>query len=146
MFQGPARGRDEGSLADTQSGSGRAGEWSAKRRAGHLLFFVTLDLSATDSCEETNKLRTPEESTPMRATTLTAALIALALAGPAFATDFNNANAEQQTQPVPNRGDTAGGPAHDMSRSAAAGDAGRTERSGASQEHSGRSDARGHRH
>ena len=82
----------------------------------------------------------------MRATTLTAALIALALAGPAFATDFNNANAEQQTQPVPNRGNTAGGPAHDVNRSAAAGDADRTERGGTSHGQSGRNDASGHRH
>lgn len=56
----------------------------------------------------------------MRSFSVAAALVALALAGPAYATDGNNANAEQQTQPVPNRGGTAGGPAHDAGRAPAA--------------------------
>jgi uncharacterized protein YdeI (BOF family) len=46
--------------------------------------------------------------------TLAAVLIALAVASPAVADDQGNANAEQQTQPTPNRGGTSGGPAHDV--------------------------------
>ena len=41
-------------------------------------------------------------------------LMAFGAASPAFANDQGNANAEQQTQPTPSRGGTAGGPAHDM--------------------------------
>ncbi|MEE7455948.1 hypothetical protein MPAR162_15225 [Methylorubrum populi] len=40
-----------------------------------------------------------------------AALLAFA-ATPALANDDGNANAEQQTQPTPSRGNTAGGPSH----------------------------------
>ncbi len=40
-----------------------------------------------------------------------AALLAVA-ATPALANDAGNANAEQQTQPTPSRGNTAGGPSH----------------------------------
>jgi hypothetical protein len=49
----------------------------------------------------------------MKTTTLSALLIAFAMASPAVADDQGNANAEQQTQPTPNRGGTSGGPAHD---------------------------------
>jgi uncharacterized protein YdeI (BOF family) len=49
----------------------------------------------------------------MKTTIVAALLIALGAASPAFADDQGNANAEQQTQPTPNRGGTAGGPAHD---------------------------------
>lgn len=52
----------------------------------------------------------------MRAITVAAALVTLALAGPVFATDGGNGNVEQQTQPVPNRGNTSGGPAHDVKK------------------------------
>lgn len=41
----------------------------------------------------------------------TAALLTFA-ALPALADDQGNANAEQQTQPTPSRGNTAGGPSH----------------------------------
>lgn len=68
----------------------------------------------------------------MRVITVMAALVAVALAGPAFATDGGNANAEQQTRPVPNRGGTAGGPAHDAGMPMAAGEMGQ-EKGGASQ-------------
>lgn len=44
-------------------------------------------------------------------TFIAATLVAL-LAVPAFAADEGSGNAEQQTQPTPNRGGTAGGPAH----------------------------------
>ena len=47
----------------------------------------------------------------MRATTAAAAVL-LAMAAPASAADEGGANAEQQTQPTPNRGSTAGGPGH----------------------------------
>jgi uncharacterized protein YdeI (BOF family) len=50
----------------------------------------------------------------MKITILAAMLIALAAASPAMANDQGNANAEQQTQPTPNRGGTSGGPAHDV--------------------------------
>ncbi|MDP4021154.1 hypothetical protein Q8W71_00835 [Methylobacterium sp. NEAU 140] len=49
----------------------------------------------------------------MKTMTLAAMLIALGTAAPAFADDQGNANAEQQTQPTPSRGNTSGGPAHD---------------------------------
>lgn len=49
----------------------------------------------------------------MKLSTVAALLLALSAASPAFADDQGNANAEQQTQPTPNRGGTAGGPAHD---------------------------------
>lgn len=52
----------------------------------------------------------------MRSLLTAAALVAFALASPASATDGNNANAEQQTRPVPNRGGTSGGPAHDAGK------------------------------
>jgi uncharacterized protein YdeI (BOF family) len=71
----------------------------------------------------------------MKMTTLAAMLIALGAATPAFADDQGNANAEQQTQPTPNRGGTAGGPAHDVR----SGDTGTTrsgERTGHDAEHS----------
>ena len=55
----------------------------------------------------------------MRAITVAAALVTLALAGPVFATDGGNGNAEQQTQPVPNRGNTSGGPAHGVNKAQA---------------------------
>ena len=44
--------------------------------------------------------------------TLIAATLFALLAAPAFAADEGSGNAEQQTQPTPNRGSTAGGPAH----------------------------------
>ena len=50
----------------------------------------------------------------MKITILAAMLIARAAASPAMANDQGNANAEQQTQPTPNRGGTSGGPAHDV--------------------------------
>ena len=50
----------------------------------------------------------------MKTTIVAALLIALGAASPAFADDQGNANAEQQTQPTPNRGGTSGGPAHDV--------------------------------
>ena len=56
----------------------------------------------------------------MKTMTAAALLIALSAATPALADDQGNANAEQQTQPVPNRGGTAGGPAHDAGRAPAA--------------------------
>jgi uncharacterized protein YdeI (BOF family) len=49
----------------------------------------------------------------MKTMTAAALLIALSAATPALADDQGNANAEQQTQPTPNRGGTSGGPAHD---------------------------------
>jgi len=49
----------------------------------------------------------------MKIATIAAVLTALAAAVPAVADDQGNANAEQQTQPTPNRGGTSGGPAHD---------------------------------
>ncbi|KQP91583.1 hypothetical protein ASF60_17335 [Methylobacterium sp. Leaf113] len=48
----------------------------------------------------------------MKFTTVLPLLVALAAASPALADDQGNANAEQQTQPTPNRGGTAGGPGH----------------------------------
>ena len=46
----------------------------------------------------------------------TAALLTLSIGAlaslPALADDQGNANAEQQTQPTPSRGNTAGGPSH----------------------------------
>lgn len=51
----------------------------------------------------------------MRAMSVTTILIFLGVASPALAIDAGNANAEQQTKPAPNRGGTAGGPAHDPS-------------------------------
>lgn len=47
----------------------------------------------------------------IKALTAAAALLA-ALAMPALANDEGSANAEQQTQPTPSRGNTAGGPSH----------------------------------
>ena len=85
------------------------------------------------------------EGTIMRAT-LAAAVLALALAGPASATDAGNANAEQQTQPTPNRGGTAGGPAHDMRDKAPAHEGGRADAGGAAPRGAGKADAQGHRH
>ena len=52
-----------------------------------------------------------------RRTALTALVLtttAALAATPALADDQGNANAEQQTQPTPNRGGTSGGPAHDV--------------------------------
>ncbi|WP_311274631.1 hypothetical protein [Methylobacterium sp. WCS2018Hpa-22] len=69
----------------------------------------------------------------MKITTITALLIALSAAAPALADDQGNANAEQQTQPTPNRGGTSGGPAHDVRP----GEAG-TVRSGERTGHDGR--------
>ncbi|WP_430912135.1 hypothetical protein [Methylobacterium sp. sgz302541] len=48
----------------------------------------------------------------MKSTLLTIAMLSSLAAVPALATDAGNANAEQQTQTTPNRGNTAGGPAH----------------------------------
>lgn len=53
----------------------------------------------------------------MKTMTTAAALLLLALSAPAFADDKGNANAEQQTQPTPSRGNTSGGPAHDLNTS-----------------------------
>ena len=69
----------------------------------------------------------------MKITILAAMLIALAAASPAMANDQGNANAEQQTQPTPSRGNTSGGPAHDVRP----GEAG-TVRSGERTGHDGR--------
>lgn len=44
--------------------------------------------------------------------TLTAIALFVLLGAPAFAADEGSGNAEQQNQPTPNRGSTAGGPAH----------------------------------
>ena len=49
----------------------------------------------------------------MKIAALATLLMAFGAASPAFADDQGNANAEQQTQPTPNRGGTSGGPAHD---------------------------------
>lgn len=43
---------------------------------------------------------------------LTAAALLTFATLPALADDQGNANAEQQTQPTPSRGNTAGGPSH----------------------------------
>ncbi|OHV18311.1 hypothetical protein BK022_00070 [Methylorubrum extorquens] len=48
----------------------------------------------------------------MNLKTLIAAALLTATALPALANDQGNANAEQQTQPTPSRGSTAGGPSH----------------------------------
>ncbi|MBX9933476.1 MAG: hypothetical protein K2Y56_18440 [Methylobacterium sp.] len=53
----------------------------------------------------------------MKTLTAAAALILLGLASPVLADDQGNANAEQQTQPTPSRGNTSGGPAHDLNTS-----------------------------
>jgi hypothetical protein len=71
----------------------------------------------------------------MKTTILASMLIALGAASPAFADDQGNANAEQQTQPTPNRGGTSGGPAHDT-RPDQTGPAQSGERMGQGAEHS----------
>ena len=48
----------------------------------------------------------------MNLKTLIAAALLTATALPALADDQGNAHAEQQTQPTPSRGNTAGGPSH----------------------------------
>lgn len=51
----------------------------------------------------------------MRRTLIAATLLALGAATPVLATDGNNGgNAEGLNWPVPNRGLTSGGPAHDL--------------------------------
>lgn len=51
----------------------------------------------------------------MRRTLIAVTLLALGAATPVLATDGNSGgNAEALNQPVPNRGNTAGGPAHDL--------------------------------
>ena len=48
----------------------------------------------------------------MNLKTIIAAVLLALLGTPAFAADEGGGNAEQQSQPTPNRGSTAGGPAH----------------------------------